>query len=234
VREIAVPFVFTSSVAHGHSSDRPLSGGWATPPFVKVEVVMCEKNRKMARGGRILSAATIVLLLGSGSFAWAQNPRDLWHRTVPASACAPLDSVQAAKVRLQNGAWRFDGNNTGTVSFYCPVPINAWPADNDEPDHTEMEFYRVWYRDPDGMATDARVTTTLRYRDLAGAWQTVAGTLNSNVFANTGFTTKVIDSEHTFEMDALYSFYVTMSRTAATQTVEFHGIDFRNGLQPEG
>lgn len=164
--------------------------------------------------------------------AWAFNPRDLWHRTIPASTCAPFDSVQAAMVRLQNGAWRFDGNNVGTVNFFCPIPINAWPADNNEPDYTQMQFYRVWYRDSDGMVANARVSVSLRYRSLAGGWIAVPGVLNSNLFPDVGFTTKIIPSVHDFETDALYSFYVTIYRANAVETVEFHGIDFRDGTGP--
>jgi hypothetical protein len=72
----------------------------------------------------------------------------------------------------------------------------------------------------------------VRYRDLAGGWLAVAGVLNSNVFADMGFTTKIINSVHDFDTDALYSFYVTISRANALETVEFHGIDFRDGLTP--
>jgi hypothetical protein len=177
-------------------------------------------------------AALVVSVLDARS-AFALNPHDLWHRTVSASACSPLDSTQAAKVRLQNGAWRFDGVNTGTVSFYCPIPINAWPADNDEPNYTQMQFFRVWYRDSDGMGVNARVTTSLHYRNLAGAWLAVPGALNSNVFPDMTFTTKQIPSVHNFALDALYSFYVTIYRSSALETVEFHGIDFRDGSTAE-
>jgi hypothetical protein len=163
------------------------------------------------------------------------NPHDLTHRTVPASSCAPLDAGQSAKVRLQNGAWRFDGANTGTVSLYCPLPMNAFPADNSEPNYTQMEFFRVWYRDSDGTAVNARVTASLRYRALDGGWESAhPGAFNSNVYVSTGFSTKIFDATHTFETDAIYSFYITIYRANADQTVEFHGIDFRDGLQPAG
>ena len=193
---------------------------------------MRHKSTATFRQVGIATAAALLVSTLNASSALAFNPRDLWHRTIPASACAPFDSVQAAKVRLQNGAWRFDGNNTGSVSFFCPIPINAWPADNDEPDYTQMQFYRVWYRDSDGMGLNAKVAVSLRYRDLAGGWLAVAGVLNSNVFADMGFTTKIINCVHEFDTDALYSFYVTISRANALETVEFHGIDFRDGLTP--
>jgi hypothetical protein len=195
---------------------------------------MYHKQSSRSRRGIVATAGALVVAMLGAVPAWAVNPWDLWHRTVPASACAPLDSAYAAKVRLQNGGWRFDGANTSTVAFYCPIPMNAWPADDAQPNYTTMQFYRVWYRDSDGTAVNARVTVSLKYRGLDGLWHDVAGDLNSNVFADTGFTTKIINSVHQFETDALYSFYVTIYRANSNQTVEFHGIDFRDGSGPEG
>jgi hypothetical protein len=195
---------------------------------------MGEKLRANSRRGGVAAAGAVILSMSGVVPAWAVNPWDLWHRTVPASACAPLDSAYAAKVRLQNGAWRFDGVNTGTVAFYCPIPINAWPADDAQPNYTNMQFYRVWYRDSDGMTTNAKVTVSLRYRNLDGSWNAAGGTLNSNVFADVAFTTKIFNAPHVFETDALYSFYVTIYRANAQEVVEFHGIDFRDGSGPQG
>jgi hypothetical protein len=194
-----------------------------------------DSERPRARRVSAVSAAMLLpALVGDPALA-LPNPHDLIHRTVPASSCAPLDAGQSAKVRLQNGAWRFDGVSTGTVSLYCPLPMTAFPADNSEPNYTEMEFFRVWYRDSDGLAVNARVTANLRYRDLDGGWKNAhPGTFNSNVFANTGFAAKIFGAIHTFETDAIYSFYITIYRANSDQTVEFHGIDFRDGSQPEG
>jgi hypothetical protein len=189
------------------------------------------------RRARRASTVTAALLLPALAAVpvLALNPHDLTHRTVPASSCAPLDAVQSAKVRLSNGAWRFDGVNTGTVSFYCPLPMNAFPADNNEPNYTHMEFFRVWYRDSDGLAVNARVTANLRYRADDGSFPVAhPGTFNSNVYPGIGFSKVIFAAEHTFETDAIYSFYVTIYRANAEQTVEFHGIDFRDGLQPAG
>ena len=191
-----------------------------------------KRTRTVPTAARFMAAVVIGTLLGASS-AWA-NPYDVIHRTIPASACSPLDSVQAAKVRLHNGAWRFDGTNATTVSFYCPFPINAFPADLAQGFGTDLQFFRVWYRDSDGMGINARVTANLRYRNLAGAWLAVAGTFNSNVFNDMGFATKITASPHSFEMDALYSFYVTIYRANENELVEFHGIDFRDGTQPAG
>ena len=195
---------------------------------------MCNRKASHPMGRRRVAALAGMLSMLTAIPAWAVNPRDLWHRTVPASACAPLDSPYAAKVRLQNGAWRFDGASTGSVAFYCPIPINAWPADDAQPDHTAMQFFRVWYRDSDGMGANARVTVNLRYRLADGSWQLVPGTFNSSVFADMGFALKLTNAAHVFETDALYSFYVTMFRANDTDTVEFHGIDFRNNEQAAG
>jgi len=192
-------------------------------------------KQRRGRSASVVTAALLLPALTAGPALALPNPHDLIHRTVPASSCAPLDAAQSAKVRLSNGAWRFDGVSTGTVSFYCPLPMNAFPADNSEPNYTEMEFFRVWYRDSDGLAVNARVTANLRYRADNGNWESAhPGTFNSSGFADIGFSKKIFNAVHTFETDALYSFYITIYRQNADQTVEFHGIDFRDSSQPEG
>lgn len=41
------------------------------------------------------------------------------YEIVPASGCEPL--ADHHKVELFEGSWRFQGNETGLVSFYCPI-----------------------------------------------------------------------------------------------------------------
>jgi hypothetical protein len=189
----------------------------------------------LGRTSRTLAIALTGLALTADAALAQWNPYDLIHRTVPASACAPVDPIQSAKVRLTNGAWQFEGASIGTVNFYCPLPMNAFPADNSEPNYTHMEFFRVWYRDSDGSATAARVTAYLRHRALNGGWLIAhAGMFSSNGFANVGFSVKKFFADHTFQTDALYSFYVTLYRANTDRNVEFHVIDFRDGSQPEG
>jgi hypothetical protein len=183
------------------------------------------------QAARTITAVLIGSML-TASPAWAINDYDLIHRTIPASACAPLDTGMAAKARLQNGAWRFDGANTGAVALYCPLPVNAFPADLAQGFGTHLQFFRVWYRDSDGGAVAARVTASLHYRSLAGTWNAVPGTFNSSTFADILFATKIVlipGGGHDFVMDGLYSFYVTLVRTNVDEIVEFHGIDFRDG-----
>lgn len=41
---------------------------------------------------------------------------------VPAAACEPL--ADPHKVELHDGSWRFQGTETGLVSFYCPIRVS--------------------------------------------------------------------------------------------------------------
>lgn len=94
---------------------------------------------------------------------------DMLSTTVPASICSPVDSANAAKVRLSNGAWVFQGGATGSVQFYCPLTVNGYslsdsllaaienadveggtPAPPSIQIGNSVSFYRIYYRDPDG------------------------------------------------------------------------------------
>jgi hypothetical protein len=170
----------------------------------------------------------------------AANTPDLAHRTVPASACQPLTSVQAAKVKLHNGGWEFDGNNTGAVSFYCPISLNRFFASG-LGQGNQISQLRIYYRDSDGTNVSARVTVGLRYRIAAGEFVnpfTLSGplTFNSNAVGgplDTGHTSYVHSYVHDLQWDALYSFYVTLERSSALQSPAFHGLDFYSG-RPQG
>lgn len=170
----------------------------------------------------------------------AANTPDLAHRTVPASACQPLTSVQAAKVKLHNGGWEFDGNNTGAVSFYCPISLNRFFASG-LGQGNQISQLRIYYRDSDGTSVAARVTVGLRYRTAAGQFVNPATlvsplTFNSNAVGgvlDTGHTSYVHVYDHDLQWDALYSFYVTLERSSALQNPAFHGVDFYSG-RPAG
>ncbi|TPW18574.1 MAG: hypothetical protein FD130_158 [Halothiobacillaceae bacterium] len=163
------------------------------------------------------------------------NSSDLWHRTVPASACHPLTSAQAVKVKLQNGGWVFDGANTGTVSFYCPISLNNFWASG-QGNGTFISSLRIYYRDSNGTNAAARVTVGLRYRTAAGSFVNVSTLGNPSFNSNsvgglidTGHTSIVHPYLHNVQWDALYSFVVTLERSNAVEDPAFHGIDFYSG-----
>jgi hypothetical protein len=175
--------------------------------------------------------------------AMALNSWDLLSRSIPASACEVRNSQDAARVELVQGAWRFQGAQTGLVTLSCPLPITAFPADHDLGfGNSAMDFYRVWYRDSDGPGAAARVVVTPYLRMQTGALSNIGliggggGVIppgvcqfNSNAFPNVGFAVRARDCNHKIQLNALYWFEVTMQRNSSQQSVEFHGIDFHDG-----
>lgn len=173
---------------------------------------------------------------------------DLISRTVPASACEVRDKSQAARVELAQGGWRFVGSTTGRVTLTCPLPVSHFPADHDlGAGYTEMTFYRVWYRDSDGPDTVTSVSVTPYLRTDLGAWTNIGLVgggggivppgvcqFNSNSHANLVFAANIQDCAHDIQLNALYSFEVTLERNSTSQTVEFHGIDFWDGSNAAG
>ncbi|MBS0447090.1 MAG: hypothetical protein JSR59_14210 [Proteobacteria bacterium] len=196
-----------------------------------------------------LSIAALCTGIATSARAYAINDWDVRSRTIPASACTPRDSAQAALLEMVQGAWRFTATATGRVTLTCPFPISSYPADQAQYiGPTSMQFYRVWYRDSDGPGATAALTT-LPYARLAplGGWSNI-GLLGggggivppgvcqfvSNGHPETTFVATVQPCVHDIYYNAMYSFEVTLSRTATTQAVEFHGIDFIDGLTPQG
>ena len=187
---------------------------------------------------KVSTAFCLTPLLIAGA-AGANTP-DLAHRTVPASACQPLTSAQAAKVKLHNGGWEFDGNNTGAVSFYCPISLNRFYASG-LGQGNQITHLRIYYRDSDGTSVAARVTVGLRYRTATGQFVNPANlvsplSFNSNAGGgalDTGHTSYIHYYPHDLEWDSLYSFYVTLERSSALQNPAFHGADFYAG-RPAG
>ncbi|OCQ98811.1 hypothetical protein BCD64_22420 [Nostoc sp. MBR 210] len=170
-----------------------------------------------------LAAATIAASLIVPSVASA-NDRDITATTIPATACRPNSDSGDASVVISNGAYVFNGSATGTVTLYCPLPINAntlvdFSNDND------ISRYRVYYRDTDGIGTASEIKVNLTYRDANGLTP-VGGTWSSNGFNIIDNTTRFVDLIHDVGLDRLYSFVVTMQRTNTTQNPAFSGIDF--------
>ena len=194
------------------------------------------------------SSVSLLLSLAMAPSAALSNTWDLISRTIPASACEVRDAKKAARVELVQGGWRFVGNNTGRVTLTCPLPISVFPADHDlGASSTEMTFYRVWYRDSDGPGVMTSVSVTPDLRTDLGAWTNIGLVggdggivppgvcqFNSNSHANIVFATNIQDCAHDVQINALYSFEVTLQRNSTSQTVEFHGIDFWDGSLPPG
>jgi hypothetical protein len=194
----------------------------------------------------LLSGAAMLATLP----AHAYNDWDILSRTIPASACTPANSAQAAMVEMVQGAWRFVNTvTTGRVTLTCPFPISVFPADFAQaPGPAKMSFYRVWYRDSDGAGPGGSLVVT-PYVRLApgGAWMNIglvgggggfvpAGICQffSNAHPALTFMATVQPCSHDIQWNALYSFEVVLSRSTAGATVEFHGIDFYDGLTPAG
>ena len=165
------------------------------------------------------------------------SDKDLLATTVPASSCAPVNSSHAAKVTLSNGAWVFRGNNTGTVSFYCPVPINAYTVSNNSNDN-DISAYRIYYRDPDGgvlggggglaLAQQTWLTSRLIYRRSGGMYSAGITWSSNNTLTNaTGNTTAIKANAHDVKFNALYSFLIKMYRANSNiNSPTFAGVDF--------
>ncbi len=166
---------------------------------------------------------TIVVSLSTSGIAWG-NTQDLLATTVPATACQPINSSQDNLVFLSNAAWVFRGTNTGTVTFYCPLTVNAWTVSNNTNDN-DISFFRVYYRDTDGTGTAARVTALLTFRRFDGLFG-VGSTWDSNSSSFTGNTFAIHDVTHDLRSMAVYSFLVTLRRTNTNENPAFSGIDF--------
>ena len=177
--------------------------------------------------------ATSVVFTAAAAFGSANtvlaNDAPLLATTVPASSCAPVDEAQSDKVRLSNGAWVFSGVHTGTVMFYCPLPLNAMDVNN-VLQVNDMTTYRVYYRDSDGggiLNNRAKVTARLIYRKADGMYS--GGSLWSSRFTpnnQTDNSTAIKVNNHTLQANALYSFVVTLYRSESEQKPAFSGIDF--------
>ena len=156
------------------------------------------------------------------------NDQDVQATTIPASACRPESDTADASVRMVNGAFIFNGNSTGTVRFFCPLPINRLTVSGPSNDN-DLTGYRVYYRDTDGTGNLAEITTHLFYRNsnagssiaVGAAWGSNSNPSNSTV--NTSF---FVGQTHQFEAFRLYFFGVTMRRNNINQDPAFGGIDF--------
>lgn len=196
----------------------------------------------------LLLASLSAMSAAPAASAAGLNTWDLISRSIPASACTPRDSAGLAAVEMVQGGWRFRSGSVGSVVLSCPLPITVFPADQAQGfASTKMAFYRVWYRDSDGLTASAGVLVTPYLRRSNGSWLNI-GLANggggivppgvcqfsSNAFADIGFAVHTKDCVHAIEQNALYTFEVTMRRDTPSQTVEFHGIDFDSGARPEG
>ncbi|MFN2201752.1 MAG: hypothetical protein ACK2UO_11120 [Caldilineaceae bacterium] len=169
-------------------------------------------------------AVLIATMIVAISLPVAANDRDVRAKTVPASVCEPANSGTENRVLLSNGAWVFRSGQTGTVTFWCPVSLNAYTVSNTGNDN-DISWYRVYYRDTDGTGTAARVTTRLTYRRSNGLFS-AGSTWNSNSSSGTGNKIAYKQNTHDVRFGALYAFLVTLQRTSTSQSPAFSGIDF--------
>lgn len=165
------------------------------------------------------------------------NDFDVAATSIPATSCMPATSSDRNKMAISNGAWSFQGTNTGTVNLYCPITFNHLQPSNSGSDN-DISRYRIYYRDPDGgllgigggfvVPQRSRIETRLVFRKSdglysAGTWWNSDST-PSNAKNNTvAYKTNV----HDVAQDALYSFVVKMYRAnTSIDSPTFGGIDF--------
>lgn len=171
---------------------------------------------------------TAIAALFTFPSAAVANDQDVQATTIPASACRPESDTADASVRMVNGAFIFNGNSTGTVRFFCPLPINRLTVSGPSNDN-DLSRYRVYYRDTDGTGNAVEITTHLFYRNsdanasipVGAAWSS-----NSNLSNLTVNTSLYVLQAHQFEVFRLYFFVVTMRRNNTNQDPAFSGIDF--------
>jgi hypothetical protein len=178
----------------------------------------------MSKSKLILILTTAVALLSFPSHVSAATDIDTQATTIPASACRPSNDSEDAKVRLSNGAYVFNGSATGTVTFYCPLPINGLSISQPQ-DQNSIAGYRVYYRDSDGARNSASIKTRLIYRDAQGL-KGVGTEWISNSNNVTANTAQYINLPHNLGSFRLYAFLVTLSRSNTNLDPAFSGIDF--------
>jgi hypothetical protein len=167
----------------------------------------------------LLAAAALL----AGTHSAHANDQDLRATTVPATSCQPASDALSSRVVLSNAAWIFNGTSTGTITFYCPLPING-NTESDASLDNDMSIIRVFYRDTDGMGVGAEVTARLAFRStglfaVGAPWSSNS----SNVVVD---TTAFHPLAHDLSANGLYSFIVTLSRTSTDESPAFTGIDF--------
>ncbi len=173
----------------------------------------------------LITGATVSALFFVPTIASA-NDRDLRATTIPASACRPSSDTDDAKVRLTAAGYLFNGNSTGTVTFHCPLPINANTV-SDATNDNDITTYRVYYRDSDGNQNSAQITVQLGYVGADGGALAVAPAWSSNLININGNTAQVADiPDHDVGSNRFYGFVVTMRRNSPNNTTVFTGIDF--------
>lgn len=175
--------------------------------------------------------AAMAAVFATPSIASA-NSKDVIATTIPASACRPENDATDERVALSNGAYIFAGNATGTVRFYCPLPLTEYTSSGVGGNY--LNRYNVYYRDTDGTGNAAQIQTALYYRSTSLV--SVSPIFNSNA-VNTGgnLTDNRIQGvlfNHTFASPRLYFFAVSMRRDNTNQNPAFSGIDFVYPLVP--
>lgn len=179
----------------------------------------------MIRSKYLISFAAITAFFVFPSIAEANTP-DLQATTIPASACRPENNTTDARVSLSNGAYVFNPGVTGTVRFYCPLPISAIRTNGNG--SNSISGYNLYYRDSDATGNATAITSRLFYRSTG---QFTVGSQFSTNTINVGDNLTndrrhFISLNHTLGFFRLYYFQVTMTRNNNNLNPAFTGIDF--------
>lgn len=176
------------------------------------------KNRSLC----ISLAAATLITVAPGFESEAAAAQYLQNR-IPASACSPESYDDDYSLQLSNGSWIFSGTETGTKTLWCPVATDkAYVSLNPY----SISNLRLWYRDPDGTASDSYVTAQLYFRP-EGSNNITAMTagINSNTSSVTTSNRLGVNVTTNTNTDALFFVKVTISRDSSTASVAFHGLD---------
>ncbi len=191
-------------------------------PSTESHLSQCKVRSRLVS---IVIVCVISLIFTQGSRVEA-NSIDLRAEMIPATACQPQSSSEAAKIFLSNAGWAFLGGATGTVYLWCPLPLHRFS-------HmgrlmNELSFYNIHYRDTDADGGDAEVAVTLYERTAPNLFIVNDSTWTSNSFPFSGtegnFQTKSVGP---IELSGnFYSFQVQMTRNNVNESPSFFGIGF--------
>lgn len=200
----------------------------------------------MTKPNKVIKTMTFTALsITALSFSTVSaNDAPLVSTTIPASACQPANAEDAALLRLRNGAYMFNAEDTGSASLLCALPLNGWQAhfslfhQNVDGADMDMSSYRVYYHDDAPCSSQSGVRVRLRYRRTTGGtssnatpwWSSPEGPENGSFCfppIDAGqHTTAEIGVDHQLRPNRLYHFLIQMRRESTNANPVFTGIDF--------
>lgn len=151
---------------------------------------------------------------------------------IPAPACQPRNSTDAAKLKLTNGVWTFATGHSGEARLFCPLHLSRPDA---QADSVNIASFRLWYHDPDGDGASSFVRAELLRRGRTSTVDSLVtgGVVDSDDFVDNFFIRTMLFVNHIGSF-LLFTYHVevTLQRdTTATATPAFVGLDFQPSPQ---